>query len=122
MSTKVVEIVQDGHFRVAQPPQVLIVEGNSVQFSNQGASGTVLVFTRETRDVLSPTPESLVVNIAGGSSVSFEFLKPSTGPYCCQVLAEGTEPITFSCPDSQDGPILTILSSGHRGGDDKTGR
>ncbi len=121
MSKTVVEIVQDGSYRAAQPQQVLIAEGNTIQFSNQQGGGTLLVLTPETSGVLSPTPSS-PLEIAGGSSVSFEFLKPSGGAYYAQVLPEGEEPYPIDGAASGDGPILTILSSTDRGTNSRTGR
>jgi hypothetical protein len=122
VSNKVVEIVQDGSYRAAQPPQVLIVGGNSIEFTAQPGGGTLLVLTPETRSILSPTPASTVVEIAGGASVSFEFLSPSGVDYRCQVLPEGAEPQPIKSSSSQDVAVLTILSSEERGGDSRTGR
>jgi hypothetical protein len=121
VSKTVVEIVQDGTYRAAQPQQVLIAEGNTIQFSNQQSGGTLLVLTPETSRVLSPTPNS-PVEIAGGASVSFEFLKPTGSRFYAQVLPEGEDPVPIDGPASEEGPILTILSSIDRGTDSRTGR
>jgi len=122
MSKKVVEIVQDGSYRAAQPPQVLVVEGNTIEFSAQPGKVTLLVLTPETQSILSPTPASTVVEIAGGAAVSFQFLSPASVDYRCQVLPEGTEPQPIESSSSQDAPILTILSSDERGTNVRTGR
>lgn len=122
MSKKIVEIVQHGSYRAAQPPQVSIVEGNTIEFSAQPGQATLLVLTPETQSILSPAPASTVVEIAGGASISFQFLSPTGVDYRCQVLPEGTEPQPIESSSSQDTPILTILSSDERGGNSRTGR
>jgi hypothetical protein len=121
VSKTVVEIVQDGSYRAAQPQQVLIAEGNTIQFSNPQSGGTLLVLTPESSGVLSPTPNS-PLEIAGGSSVSFEFLKPTGNRFYAQVLPEGEEPLPIDGAASEEGPILTILSSTDRGTNSRTGR
>ncbi|MGA2558293.1 MAG: hypothetical protein ABSF17_01345 [Terracidiphilus sp.] len=121
MSKTVVQIKQDGSYRAAEPFQVLIEEGDTIEFSSQGAAGTILSITGETASILSPKPSTQLV-IAGGSSVAFTFLKPGNAAYCCQVLAEGSPVGPINCPPPQDDPILSILSSDARGGDSKTGR
>jgi hypothetical protein len=118
MSNKIVEIVQQGSYRAGQPAQVEIVEGATIEFKN-GSGGTELVFTEQTRNILSPTPDA-VVQIASGGSVSFTFKPASQGSYCCQVLAEGEQPRPINCTSS--GTVLSILSSEDRGGDSRTGR
>jgi hypothetical protein len=122
MSKKVVEIVQDGPYRAGQPAQVEIADGNSVEFKNGTDGATELVLTEETRDILSPKPSSTVVQIAAGASVSFDFKKPSQNSYCCQVLADGTEPRPITCGSSGDGAVLSILSSEDRDYASHTGR
>lgn len=121
MSKNVVEIVQDGSFRAAQPNQVLIVAGNTIEFSAEPGGGTILVLTPETADILSPTPAT-VVEIAGGASVSFQFLQPQGLDYRAQVLPEGSQPLPIEGSSSQDAPILTILSSDDRDVNVHTGR
>ena len=121
MSTKIVDIVQDGSYRAAQPTQVLVAEGNSVEFRNGPGGGTELVLTPESISILSPTPDT-IVHIDAGGSVSFQFKKPSVSNYCAQVLAAGTEPYPIQCGPSGDGAVLTILSSDLRGTDSRTGR
>lgn len=122
MNSTIVEIVQDGSYRAAQPTQVPIVEGNSIQFSNPGSGGTELVLTPESIGILSPRPDSSVVEIASGVSIVFTFLKPSSDSYCCQVLSAGDTARPITCAQSEDGAVLTILSSEERGGDARTGR
>jgi hypothetical protein len=122
MSETVVEIVGDGGYRAAEPYEVLIVEGDTVEFSSQVGAGTILSLTPETAGVLSPKPATLQVEIAAGASITFTFLKPASLPYCCQVLAEGVQAAPFTCPPPGDDPILTILASEGRGPGDKTGR
>jgi len=122
VSKKVVEIVQDGSFRAAQPPQVPISEGDTVEFSAQPGSGTVLTLTPETQSILSPTPASPVVEIPGGASVSFQFQHPTGADYRCQVLPEGAEPQPIESSSSPDSPVLTILSSEERSANSHTGR
>jgi hypothetical protein len=122
MSKKIVEIVQDGAYRATQPARVQIEEGNSIEFRNGQAGGTELVLTPETRSILSPTPASTVVQIAAGASVSFDFKKPSSTSYCCQVLAEGTDPNPINCTSSDEGAVLSILSSEERSTSSRTGR
>jgi hypothetical protein len=121
MSKTVVEIVQDGSYRAAQPQQVLIAEGNSIEFSNPQSGGTLLVLSPETTAVLSPTPDS-PAEIAGGASVTFQFLTPTGTSYYAQVLPEGEELFPINGTPSQDGPILTILSSTERDTNSRTGR
>jgi hypothetical protein len=122
VSKAVVQIVQDGSSRSAEPFQVAIVEGNTIEFHAQSVSGTILSLTPETASILSPKPATLAVQIAGGAAVSFQFLKPEGLSYCCQVLAEGAQPGPIQCPPAQDIAILTILPSHGRGPGDKTGR
>lgn len=122
MSKTVVQIIEDGTYRAAMPFQVLIVQGDTIEFSAPDGGGTVLSLTPEIAGILSPAPGSLLVEIAGGSACSFEFLKPAALSYCCQLLAEGAEPKDFNCPPPTDDVILTILSSKDRGPDNKTGR
>ncbi len=114
MSETVVEIVQDGSYRAAQPPQVLVAEGKVIKFVNSGSAGTLLVLTPETASVLSPTPAS-PVTIAGGASVSYTCLQPNGSGYLAQVLSEDATPGPVH-GQAADGPILTILSSIDRGG------
>lgn len=121
MSKTVIEIVQDGSYRAAQPQQVLIAEGNVIEFSNPQTGGTLLVLTTATAKILSPSPGSSV-EIAGGSSIAFEFLKPSGSGYYAQVLPDGEEPTPIDGAASQESPVLTILSSTDRGTDSRTGR
>ena len=121
MSKTVIEIVQDGSYRAAQPHQVLIADGNTIEFTNPQSGGTLLVLTPETTTVLSPTPNS-PVEIAGGASISFQFLKPTGNNYFAQVLPEGEEAFPIDGVPSQDGPILTILSSDDRDTNSHTGR
>jgi hypothetical protein len=122
MSKKVVEIIQDGSYRAGQPSQVQVAEGNSIEFKNGQVGATELVLTPETRSILSPTPASTVVRIAAGASVSFDFKNPSSSNYCCQVLAEGTEPRPITCNSSGEGAVLSVLSSEERSTDTRTGR
>jgi hypothetical protein len=122
MSTKVVEIVQDGSYRAGQPAQVQIVEGDTIEFLNGQGGGTLLVLTPETIGILSPTPDAEAVQIAAGASVSFEFKKPSQSGYCCGVLAEGTEPGPIDCASSGDVAVLSIISSDERSTASRTGR
>jgi hypothetical protein len=119
MSNTIVEIVQQGSYRAGQPAQVEIVEGATIEFKNGDGGGTELVFTEQTRSVLSPTPDA-VVHIAAGASVSFTFKRASQDSYCCQVLAEGEQPRPIHC--TSNGTVLSILSSEDRGGDSRTGR
>jgi len=122
VSKTVIQIVQDGSARSAEPFQVAIVEGNSIEFHAQSGGGTILSLTQATVDILSPKPASSAVLVAGGTSVSFQFLKADGLSYCCQVLAEGTQPQPIQCPPAQEIAILTILPSHGRGPGDKTGR
>jgi hypothetical protein len=122
MGKRVVEIVQDGSYRAGQPAQVQIVEGNSIELKNGPDGATELVLTDETRSILSPTPVSTVINIAAGASVSFEFKKPSSTAYCCQVLAGGEEPRPINCGSSDEGSTLSIFSSDDRSTASQTGR
>ena len=113
MSKIVVQIVQDGDYRAAQPPQVGVIEGNQIEFANEGNNGTLLVFTQATESILSPRPGS-PVPIAGGSAVTYTFLAPAGSGYLAQVLPVGAElgPIHG---EGANGPVLTILPSGNRG-------
>lgn len=122
MSKKVVEIVQDGSYRAAQPMQVMIAAGGTIEFKALPGEATLLVLTPETASILSPNPGSAPIEIAGGSSVTFEFLQPTENTYCAQVLPQGTDPRPINCVGSSDGAVLTILSSDQRGGNEKTGR
>ncbi len=122
MSQTVVEIVGDGGYRAAEPYEVLIVEGDTIEFSSQISAGTILSLTAETAGVLSPKPASPQLAIAGGASVTFTFLKPASLSYCCQVLAEGVQAVPINCPPPGDDPILTILASEARSPGDRTGR
>jgi hypothetical protein len=121
MSKNVVKIVQDGSYRAAQPSQVLVVEGDTIEFSAEPGDGTILVLTSETADILSPTPAT-VVEVSGGASVSFQILRPTGVDYRAQVLPEGSEPRPIEGFSSQDAPILTILSSDNRDVNVHTGR
>lgn len=122
MSKTVVAIVGDGAYRAAEPFQVLIVNGDTIEFSSQVNAETILSLSPETAGILSPKPSSLQVEIAAGTSVSFTFLQPASIPYCCQLVAEAVQPAPFNCPPPGDDPILTILSSEGRGPGSKTGR
>lgn len=122
MSRKVVEIVQDGSYRAGQPAQVQVADGNSIEFKNGAGGGTDLVLTPDTRSILSPTPESTVVRIAAGASISFDFKSPSAIVYCCQLLAEGTEPLLINCDSSIGEAELRILNSEERSLGSHTGR
>jgi hypothetical protein len=113
MSTKVVQIVQSGTERMAEPPQVFIAAGEQIEFVNAGSGGTLLVLTPETEEILSPTPSSPVL-IAGGASVTYTFLTPNGGGYLAQVLSEGATPEPIEGTGA-DGTVLTILPSGNRG-------
>src|SRR5450631_1171805 len=104
MSKNDVEIVQDGSYRATQPSQILIVEGDTIEFSAQPGDGTLLVLTPETQEILSPTPGN-VVEIAGGASVSFKFLQPASNDYRAQVLPEGEEPRTIVGSPAKDAAI-----------------
>ncbi|MGB6687161.1 MAG: hypothetical protein WBE76_04900 [Terracidiphilus sp.] len=122
MSKTVVQIVQDGSDRSAEPFQLAIVEGNTIEFHAQSGGGTILSLTQETASILTPKPASLALEIAGGASLSFQFLKPASLSYCCQVHAEGNRPGPIQCPPAQDIAVLTILPSHGRDPGDKTGR
>ena len=117
MSTTVVDIVQDGQYRLAQPPQVIVIAGNEVQFLNSGAAETLLVLTAETENILSPKPSS-PVKLIGGESVIFRFLDPpESGEYLAQVLPEGetSGALEGDGMDGVSGAVLTIRPSGNRG-------
>ena len=119
MSKTVVEIVQDGSYRAAQPPQVFVAEGNEVDFVNAGSVDTLLVFTPETESIFSPKPTS-PVTIAGGATVTYTLLAPMGTGYLAQVLPQGTTPWPIAGAGA-DGPVLTILPSGNRGPSIRTG-
>jgi hypothetical protein len=112
MSTTVVEIIADGKYRAAQPSQVLIVAGDTIEFS--APEGTLLSLTAETAAILSPKPAGLEVEIAAGSSVSYVFTAPADSAYCCQVLPAGSGVYPIHCPEPGDDPVLVILSSENR--------
>ena len=122
MSKKIVEIVQDGSYRAGQPAQLSIHDGDTVEFKNGDSGGTTLVLTGETRRVLSPIPASTTIEIAAGSSASFEVKGVSQATYCCQVLSEGTAPMPINCESAGAGAILSVLSSETRSTDNRTGR
>jgi len=122
MSKTTVKILQDGENRSAQPYEVSIVEGSTIEFSAPAGGDTLLSLTSETAVLLDPKPATLQVKIAGGSSVSYRFRKPANHSYCCQVLAAGSEAGPIQCPDAQGDAVLTILSSVSRGMGSKTGR
>lgn len=109
MNKTVVQIVQSGDYRAAQPPQVGVFAGNEIEFVNAGSAGTLLVLTPETISILSPTPNS-PVTLAGGATVTYTFLQPTGGGYLAQVLAEGTPPRPINGPGAA-GAILTIEPS-----------
>ena len=119
MSKTIVEIVQDGSYRAAQPPQVFVAEGNEIDFVNAGSAGTLLVLTPETESILSPKPSS-PVTIAGGATVSYTFLPPAGSGYQAQVLPAGATPGPVAGADA-DGAVLTILPAGNRGPSVRTG-
>lgn len=112
MSKTVVQIVQDGEYRGAQPPQVGVVAGNQIEFVNAGISGTLLVLTTETEGILSPTPSS-PVTLAGGATVTYTFLTPTGSDYLAQVLP-ADQPARPIDGEGADGPVLTILPSTNR--------
>jgi plastocyanin len=122
VSTKVIEIVQDGSYRAGQPAQLFIHDGDTVEFKNGDGGGTTLVLTEQTRGILSPSPASTTIVIAAGSSVSFQIEKASQLTYCCQVLAEGEVVEPISCESAGAGAILSVLSSESRSADAHTGR
>jgi hypothetical protein len=113
MSTKIVQIVESGTERMAEPPQVFVAVGEQIEFANAGSGGTLLVLTHETEGILSPKPSSPVL-IAGGSSVTYTFLTPTGSGYLAQVLSEGTVPSAIEDAGA-NGTVLTILPSGNRG-------
>jgi hypothetical protein len=119
MSKTVVEIVQDGDYRGAQPPQVGIAEGNEIEFVNAGSGGTLLALTAETESILSPKPSS-PVTLAGGAMVTYTFLAPTGGGYLAQVLPEGATPEPIDGAGAE-GPVLTILASTNRDPGNRTG-
>ncbi len=53
MNKFVVQIVQSGDYRGAQPPQVGVAEGNEIEFVNAGSAGTLLVLTPATESILA---------------------------------------------------------------------
>jgi hypothetical protein len=122
MSKTTVKIFQDGANRSAEPYEVSIVEGSAIEFSAPAGADTLLSLTAETAVLLDPKPDTLQVKIAGGSSVSYEFRKPANHSYCCQVLAAGSDAGPIQCPDAQGDAVLTIVSSGSRNLNNKTGR
>jgi hypothetical protein len=122
MSKTMVKILLDGENRSAQPYEVSIVEGSTIEFAAPAGGDTLLSLTPETATLLEPKPATLQVNIAGGSSVSYRFRKPANHAYCCQVLAAGSDAGPIQCPDTQGDAVLTILSSGSRSVGSKTGR
>jgi hypothetical protein len=119
MSKAVVEIVQDGDYRAAQPPQVGVAEGNEIHFVNVGSAGTLLLLTPETESILSPKPTS-PVTIAGGATVTYTFLTPTGTGYLAQVLPEGAAPGSINGAGA-DGMVLTILPSTNRDPGVRTG-
>jgi hypothetical protein len=123
MSKTTVKILQDGENRSAEPYEVSIVEGSTIEFSAPAGADTLLSLAPETAVLLDPKPDTLQVKIAGGASVSYKFRKAAANrSYCCQVLAAGSDPGPIQCPDAQGDAVLTILSSGNRGVGAKTGR
>lgn len=120
MSKTVVQIVQADNYRAAQPPQVMVAAGNSIEFVNSGSGITLLVLTPETAGILSPTPTS-PVTIAGNESITYTFLVPTGSGYLARVLPGGTTPWPFDPTDAAPGPILTILSSDDRNPTSHTG-
>jgi hypothetical protein len=119
MSRVVVQIVQDGDYRAAQPPQVGVFAGNEIEFANAGSSGTLLVLTPATESILSPKPTS-PVTLAGGATVTYTFLQPAGGGYLAQVLPEGS-PIYPLDEQGAEGAILTIEPSINRDPHSRTG-
>ena len=119
MSKVVVQIVQTGDYRAAQPPQVGVFAGNEIEFVNAGSAGTLLVLTPETESILSPKPTS-PVTLAGGATVTYTCLQPTGSGYLAQVLPEGS-PIYPIDEQGADGPILTIEPSINRDPGVRTG-
>jgi hypothetical protein len=119
MSKAVVQIVQSGDYRAAQPPQVGVFAGNEIEFVNAGSAGTLLVLTPETESILSPKPSS-PVTLAGGATVTYTFLNPTGSGYLAQVLPEGS-PIYPIDEVGADGAILTIEPSINRDPHSRTG-
>jgi hypothetical protein len=122
MSKTTVKILQDGENRSAEPYEVSIAEGSTIEFSAPAGADTLLSLTAETAVLLDPKPDTLQVKIAGGASVSYQFRKAANHAYCCQVLAAGSDAGPIQCPDAQGDAVLTILSSGSRNLTNKTGR
>lgn len=122
MSKTTVKILQDGENRSAEPYEVSILEGSTIEFSAPVGGDTVLSLTSETAVLLDPKPDTLQVKIAGGASVSYRFRKAASHSYCCQVLAAGSDAGPIQCSDAQGDAVLTILSSSSRGVNSKTGR
>ena len=119
MGIKVVHIEQAGDFRQAQPPQVYVAAGEQIEFVNVGSGGTLLVLTPETASILSPTPSS-PVRIAGGTTVTYTFLAPTTTGYLAQVLPDNATPGPVH-GQGAEGPVLTILPSTSRDPGSRTG-
>jgi len=122
MSKTTVKILQDGENRSAEPYEVSIVDGSTIEFSAPVGGDTLLSLSPETAVLLDPKPDTLQVKIAGGASVSYQFRKAANHSYCCQVLAAGSDVGPIQCPDAQGDALLTILSSGSRNLSSKTGR
>lgn len=111
MRKSVVKILGDDANRSAQPYQVSIVEGEMIEFSAPDDGDTLLSLTAETAALLDPEPDTLQVEIEGGSSVSYRFRKPANRSYSCQVLSADSEAGPIQSPDAQGDAVLTILSS-----------
>jgi hypothetical protein len=109
MATTNVVTISEGETLTASPFRVYLVQGDTLQFLNRASEDVLVAFSESARSLLSLPVGAPQVTIAAQASVSFPVSAPEQESYCCQVVAAGTQPGHFSCPDFTGETILTIL-------------
>ena len=110
MSTTVIEIIQDEQGHSAQPSQATLAKGDTIKFSNSAGEDVLLVFSPAAITLLSTQDGSGPVDLAGGSSTSFQVGEVGQGPYVCQILPAGSDTSSLTWPNGSREPVLLIVT------------
>jgi hypothetical protein len=112
MSNHVITIHAAGVSRRADISEIQLQSGDNLVFKTEAGAASILCLGTAINQVISPTPASSNVELAGGSSVSFVVGNVAAGNYCILLQAHGWPcPTRIQCDTKGDGAHLSIRSA-----------
>ena len=103
MANHNIAIHKAGPERIPEPAQVALVAGDTVTFVTSPGADSILCFEAHTLAVLTPPPATATLEVAGGTSTSFEIGPVESRDYVIVLQAPGW-------------PIPTDIDGGSTGG------